>query len=95
MGIPVPAKKPTKAVTPPKYSRTMKNNGKKDDPAAPLDFAENESLQNNHADDYKKLSEVSRMGNYFNIVIAPPPIKSLQSRKMLQDNGYRGIYKRL
>lgn len=38
-------------------------------------------------------SDMSRMGNYFNIVIAPPPIKALQPRKMLSSD-YRVPSKR-
>ncbi|KOB68558.1 Riddle 4 [Operophtera brumata] len=49
---------------------------------------------NNKMEEYKRPSEVSRMGNYFNIVIAPPPIKTLQPRKML-NNGYGSPLKRL
>lgn len=54
-------------------------------PKAVAEYSESE-LTNPHAEDYKIPSDVSRMGNYFNIVIAPPPIKSLQSRKMVQNN---------
>lgn len=38
-------------------------------------------------------SDMSRMGNYFNIVIAPPPIKAMQPRKVLS-NDYRAPAKR-
>lgn len=49
-------------------------------------------LSNTYKDDFKrpldaqKSSDGSRMGNYFNIVIAPPPIKALQPRKLLGNN---------
>ncbi|XP_075980555.1 uncharacterized protein LOC142979503 isoform X2 [Anticarsia gemmatalis] len=49
----------------------------------------------NQKDDFKRGSEVSRMGNYFNIVIAPPPIKALQPRKLVQDDVYRNNPKRI
>ncbi|KAJ8712354.1 hypothetical protein PYW07_005196 [Mythimna separata] len=54
------------------------------------------STSNNAKDDFKSRGgEVSRMGNYFNIVIAPPPIKALQPRKLLQNEGYRNGPKRM
>lgn len=40
----------------------------------------------NKPEDPRRPLDVSRMGNYFNIVIAPPPIKALQPRKMLNSN---------
>ncbi|XP_063829294.1 uncharacterized protein LOC135078681 [Ostrinia nubilalis] len=91
MGIPVPSKRSDKSL--PKYgSRIQRPHLKRDD--LPAEF-EKEDLPTNHMDDMKRPSEVSRMGNYFNIVIAPPPIKALQPRKLLQSDSFRPAAKRI
>lgn len=98
MGIPVPVKRSDKGPLPlSKYPGRVSRAHKRDD--SPLDFAENDMLQGtnnvspianvNQKDDFKRGSEVSRMGNYFNIVIAPPPIKALQPRKLVGGDAYR------
>uniref|UniRef100_A0A2H1WFG4 SFRICE_029350 n=1 Tax=Spodoptera frugiperda TaxID=7108 RepID=A0A2H1WFG4_SPOFR len=62
--------------------------------SAPISVSTN---VNPKADDAFKQrgNEVSRMGNYFNIVIAPPPIKALQPRKLLQNDAFRNGAKRM
>ncbi|CAG9788747.1 unnamed protein product [Diatraea saccharalis] len=90
MGIPVPNKRFEKPL-PLKYAgRSARGHSKRDEQL--MDFIENEPPPN-HVEDFKRPSEVSRMGNYFNIVIAPPPIKALQPRKMLANELIPGSYR--
>ncbi|CAD0202566.1 unnamed protein product [Chrysodeixis includens] len=110
MGIPVPAKRAQdKPQPPPKYpGRMSRSHTKRSDDT--LDFADNMDVPNTISasgpmtvsnkveDNFKQRSagnEVSRMGNYFNIVIAPPPIKALQPRKLLQGDTFRNSGKRI
>ncbi|CAB3253378.1 unnamed protein product [Arctia plantaginis] len=104
MGIPVPVKRADKGPLPlGKYPGRVSRAHKRDD--SPLDFPENDMLQGNNnvnpiaavnqKEDFKRGSEVSRMGNYFNIVIAPPPIKALQPRKLIGGDAYRTAAKRI
>ncbi|KAL4703526.1 hypothetical protein ACJJTC_010146 [Scirpophaga incertulas] len=87
MGIPVPTKKSEK-VLPPKYSnRSGKIHRKREEAQSEPSVAANPPY--NRLEDVKRSSEVSRMGNYFNIVIAPPPIKALQPRKLLHSEVLR------
>ncbi|KAL0871244.1 hypothetical protein ABMA27_005003 [Loxostege sticticalis] len=91
MGIPVPNKKLDKYPVP-KYGSRIQT---RRDHANMPDF-ENEVTPGTHAEDSpRRPSEVSRMGNYFNIVIAPPPIKALQPRKLLQPDSFRQAAKRM
>lgn len=87
MGIPVPtrrAESKSPSPTSSKYGvRNPRVHNKMREDA--LDFESEGSVPGNHVEDAKRPSEVSRMGNYFNIVIAPPPIKALQPRKMLSE----------
>ncbi|CAG4942416.1 unnamed protein product [Parnassius apollo] len=88
MGIPVPTKRIAKPPAP-KYvaaAKTPRSHAKRDDA---LDMDDSALPPNNHVEDFKRASEVSRMGNYFNIVIAPPPIKALQPRKLLHNDNFR------
>lgn len=79
MGIPVPTRRSAKS-SPMKYTRsqTQRRHGRTDE----LDA--NEPPQ----PDEKQKAEVSRMGNYFNIVIAPPPIRALQPRKLVPGDAF-------
>lgn len=96
MGIPVPSKKsggggPAKQIIPKYEGRSARGHAKR---------SEQFDLENeppvNHVEEFKRPSEGTRMGNYFNIVIAPPPIKALQPRKLLQSEQFgRGPPKRL
>lgn len=104
MGIPVASKRSEKLPPPSaKFAnRPPRPHPKRDELPPEYPDADIESHQqqiaavqsNNKIDDFKRPSEVSRMGNYFNIVIAPPPIKALQPRKIL-NNGYEPQMKRL
>ncbi|KAM3965866.1 LOW QUALITY PROTEIN: uncharacterized protein ACR2FA_000196 [Aphomia sociella] len=85
MGIPVPTKRSDKLPLPKFAGKSPRVHSKRDD--ALMEF-ENEAPPT-HSDDFKRPSEISRMGNYFNIVIAPPPIKALQPRKLLQSDAFR------
>ncbi|KAI5642119.1 trypsin inhibitor like cysteine rich domain-containing protein [Phthorimaea operculella] len=99
MGIPVPSRrgndKPTKYERSPrspwqhKRSEDMPNENDEMQPPPPA-----QQIPPSHSEDFKRSPEVSRMGNYFNIVIAPPPIKALQPRKLLQNDVYRAPQKR-
>lgn len=102
MGIPVPAKRAQDKPAP-KYRSLPRGYVKR---AEVDDFADNEvpnTLSNSgpisnaspKEDVKQRGSEVSRMGNYFNIVIAPPPIKALQPRKLVQSEAYRNSAKRM
>ncbi|KAI8439474.1 hypothetical protein MSG28_013246 [Choristoneura fumiferana] len=94
MGIPVPSKRSAKPPAP-KYNNRAppRMHGKRDEGLSELkDLRESETMPN---EEFKRPSEISRMGNYFNIVIAPPPIKALQPRKILQNDGYRTPAKRM
>lgn len=104
MGIPVASKR-TEKLPPPsaRYAnRPPHPHPKREEIPSEFPEADTESHQqqmvampsNNKMEDFKRPSEVSRMGNYFNIVIAPPPIKALQPRKML-NNGFGPSLKRL
>ncbi|XP_026321484.1 uncharacterized protein LOC113231397 [Hyposmocoma kahamanoa] len=101
MGIPVPSKKKSKLPSPPPvmppgsslpYDSRMLHYKRSEGG----EIMENElSLSPQHPEEQFKRgnSDMSRMGNYFNIVIAPPPIKTLQPRKMIS-NDYRVAPKR-
>lgn len=107
MGIPVPTKRAQDKPAP-KYRSMPRGYMKR---AEADDFVDNDvpnSLGNNvpvsnipvnnvnPKEEFKQRgSEISRMGNYFNIVIAPPPIKALQPRKLLQSDSYRNAGKRM
>ncbi|CAK1587003.1 unnamed protein product [Parnassius mnemosyne] len=94
MGIPVPTKRIAKPPAP-KYvaaAKTPRTHGKRDEA---LDMEDSALPPNNHVEDFKRASEVSRMGNYFNIVIAPPPIKALQPRKLLHNDNFRPPIKQI
>lgn len=92
MGIPVPTKRMDKAL-PPKYAARSFRYSKRADLTP--EYPENElSPSSTKIDDFKRNQEISRMGNYFNIVIAPPPIKALQPRKIVQNDPYRSQLKR-
>ncbi|XP_046969708.1 uncharacterized protein LOC124537041 [Vanessa cardui] len=81
MGIPVPSRRSSKSTV------VAKNNGRMQKPHHKQDdVREFNGVPSNQVDDFKRADEVSRMGNYFNIVIAPPPIKSLQPRKTLHSD---------
>ncbi|KAJ2945654.1 hypothetical protein O0L34_g486 [Tuta absoluta] len=99
MGIPVPSRRGNDK-TPIKYERPPRSHKRSDLPMAdmpnendemlpPSPVQQLQQLQQSHSEDFKRSPEVSRMGNYFNIVIAPPPIKALQPRKLLQNDVYR------
>lgn len=104
MGIPVPTQKRAQDKPAPKFRTLPRGYVKR---AQAEDSADNEvpnaissngpiSPNFNPKEDFKpRGSEVSRMGNYFNIVIAPPPIKALQPRKLIQSEGYRNANKRI
>lgn len=92
MGIPVPNKKPPKPPVLSNIGRIPRSHSRRDDF---LEYSDNEGTYNNHVEDLKRGSEMSRMGNYFNIVIAPPPIKALQPRKMLLSDEMRIPTKRM
>lgn len=87
MGIPVATKRPSRPSTPqPKvgiYNRAFRNHTRRDNAPQGLEFSDVEGMPGNHLDEGKRQLDTSRMGNYFNIVIAPPPIKQLQPRKLL------------
>ncbi|XP_059052578.1 uncharacterized protein LOC131847129 [Achroia grisella] len=85
MGIPVPNRKSDKIALPKFGSKISRTYDKGDDMAVEFD----NEVPPNHVEEFKRPSELSRMGNYFNIVIAPPPIKALQPRKLVQSDGYR------
>ncbi|XP_026756385.2 uncharacterized protein LOC113516204 [Galleria mellonella] len=85
MGIPVPNRRSDKQQATKYGVKSSRAYSKRDDIPLELD----NEVPFNHADEFKKPSEVSRMGNYFNIVIAPPPIKALQPRKLLQNDEFR------
>ena len=77
MGIPVPSLRsaaPKDDLKP--INKRSKGHSKREDDSLLND--------NNHVDEIQR-GEVSRMGNYFNIVIAPPPIKAIQPRKIFHD----------
>ncbi|CAG4952056.1 unnamed protein product [Colias eurytheme] len=88
MGIPVPTRRSSKS-SPMKYStRTQRRHGRADE----LDIDDGPLPTPNHVDNslkQQKAAEISRMGNYFNIVIAPPPIRALQPRKVIQGDPFR------
>lgn len=88
MGIPVPSRRAAKPPAPPKPpERTQRGHAKKEDN---FELSDTEALSNHvGVDEFKRAAELSRMGNYFNIVIAPPPIKALQPRKMIQNDAQR------
>ncbi|CAK1555630.1 unnamed protein product [Leptosia nina] len=75
MGIPVPTRRSSNT-SPMKFNRLQRRHGKDD--IGPI-----ENDVPTHVDE-RKAAEISRMGNYFNIVIAPPPIRALQPRKLVQ-----------
>lgn len=75
MGIPVPNRRSGNSKNVLKPSDRHRGHVKRED-----DIELNDNNTPNHADDMQR-GEVSRMGNYFNIVIAPPPIKAIQPRK--------------
>ncbi|XP_072945222.1 uncharacterized protein [Epargyreus clarus] len=85
MGIPVPTKRAGK-FNAPKYSNTISRGHRHEDVP---EFSENDVPAPSHVEDTKRDHGVSRMGNYFNIVIAPPPIKALQPRKLLQNDAFQ------
>lgn len=100
MGIPVTSKRTEKQSSlSAKYAaRFPRTQSKREE--MPPEFQETDMDQhmsggppNNKIEEFKRPAEVSRMGNYFNIVIAPPPIKTLQPRKML-NNGFGPLIKR-
>lgn len=75
------------------YMRQSRMHMKRDDPPEYMDDILRSASFPSYKDDFKRPPEVSkgpsdgsRMGNYFNIVIAPPPIKALQPRKLLGNN---------
>lgn len=92
MGIPVATKRPARPTTPqPKYSnsymnRAVRNHSRRDNIPQGVEYSDIEGTGTNHLEDGKRMLENSRMGNYFNIVIAPPPIKQLQPRKLMHAN---------
>ncbi|XP_023943277.2 uncharacterized protein LOC112049552 isoform X3 [Bicyclus anynana] len=87
MGIPVPSRRSPKPPAPPKtVDRIQRGHSNKKEDA--MELSDIEPIHN-HVDEFKRAAEVSRMGNYFNIVIAPPPIKALQPRKMIQNDQQR------
>ncbi|XP_050682348.1 uncharacterized protein LOC126977533 [Leptidea sinapis] len=88
MGIPVPTKRSSKPSGPKNNLKTQRRHTRPDEAQ---DANENERIPFNRVNEVKpgKATEVSRMGNYFNIVIAPPPIRSLQPRKVLQSDNFR------
>lgn len=93
MGIPVPNKKSDKSPVAKYGSRFQRGHGKREESLA--DF-ENDGIPGNRMEESpRRPSEVSRMGNYFNIVIAPPPIKALQPRKLLATEPFRPAAKRI
>ncbi|CAH4029971.1 unnamed protein product [Pieris brassicae] len=81
MGIPVPTRRSGKSSM--KYSRSQsqRRQGRGDE----MELNETEAP---HPDEKQK-PDVSRMGNYFNIVIAPPPIRALQPRKLVPGDAFR------
>ncbi|XP_053610516.1 uncharacterized protein LOC128675246 [Plodia interpunctella] len=86
MGIPVPTKRVPveKPPPPPKYQPPKpRMHARREDILPELD---NEPPFPPRIDEnsIKRAQDNSRMGNYFNIVIAPPPIKAIQPRKLLQ-----------
>lgn len=84
MGIPVPSRRRSgKPSVIPKSARIPKVHGKQED------VHELNDVPSHQVEAYKRADEVSRMGNYFNIVIAPPPIKALQPRKMLHSENQK------
>lgn len=84
MGIPVPSRRRSgKPAVIPKSARIPKVHGKQED------VHELNDAPYHQVEAYKRADEVSRMGNYFNIVIAPPPIKALQPRKMLHSENQK------
>ncbi|XP_045774358.1 uncharacterized protein LOC123873539 [Maniola jurtina] len=86
MGIPVPSRRSAIPPAPPKPSgRIQRVHAKKEEN---LELSDVENVPN-HVDEFKRTAEISRMGNYFNIVIAPPPIKALQPRKMVHNDAQR------
>ncbi|XP_013198630.2 uncharacterized protein LOC106141529 [Amyelois transitella] len=87
MGIPVPTKRVPVDKSPLKYPSKPRMHNRRDD--FPQDF-ENEGPFSNRVDEsnMKRPQDGSRMGNYFNIVIAPPPIKAIQPRKLLQNEAF-------
>ncbi|OWR53040.1 hypothetical protein KGM_207395 [Danaus plexippus plexippus] len=84
MGIPVPSKRSGQLGNPaPKMvGRLPRSHIKRDN----LQEISDVDASMSHVEDFRRAAEVSRMGNYFNIVIAPPPIKALQPRKTLQSD---------
>ncbi|PZC78894.1 hypothetical protein B5X24_HaOG217088 [Helicoverpa armigera] len=111
MGIPVPAKRAQEPKQPPaKYQNRMPRTHTKRSDSDTMDFVDDvpnslgsppapisvsTSVNAKQDDNFKRNNEVSRMGNYFNIVIAPPPIKALQPRKLLQNDNFRNGAKRI
>ncbi|XP_028040178.1 uncharacterized protein LOC114250489 [Bombyx mandarina] len=91
MGIPIPTKR-DKTLSPKYSGRSYRSHTKREG----QEIVENELPPPNYKlEDARRSPEVSRMGNYFNIVIAPPPIKALQPRKILQSDAYRPNSKRM
>lgn len=97
MGIPVPSKRNSKVSSPPippapgsLYDGRMppRPHYKRSDGGEVMESELPPSPQHPEEQFKRGNSDMSRMGNYFNIVIAPPPIKALQPRKMLS-NDYR------
>uniref|UniRef100_A0A2A4JY02 TIL domain-containing protein n=1 Tax=Heliothis virescens TaxID=7102 RepID=A0A2A4JY02_HELVI len=109
MGIPVPAKRAQEPKSSPKYQNRMPRTHTKRSDSDAMDFGDDvqntlgspsspisvSTNVNSKDDSFKRNNEVSRMGNYFNIVIAPPPIKALQPRKLLQNDAFRNGAKRI
>lgn len=103
MGIPVPAKVARSQDKPaPKYRSVPRGYMRRPE----LDDFDNNEVPSNSGNNgpipivtkeelKQRGSEVSRMGNYFNIVIAPPPIKAMQPRKVIQNEAYRNAAKRM
>ncbi|CAH0725724.1 unnamed protein product, partial [Brenthis ino] len=75
MGIPVPNRRSGISKNVLKSSNRHRGHVKREE-----DIELNDNNAPYHADEMQR-EEVSRMGNYFNIVIAPPPIKAIRPRK--------------
>ncbi|XP_063365869.1 uncharacterized protein LOC134654335 [Cydia amplana] len=87
MGIPVPTRRSEKYNTNNNYN-TKRHYAKKEEEVP--EVRENEAVSISQSNPRTKFSsDVSRMGNYFNIVIAPPPIRALQPRKIMQSEAHR------
>lgn len=98
MGIPVPSRRSDKGLASASsklVSRNPRGHGKAREDAAIEIESDSGMPPSNHVEELRRPADVTRMGNYFNIVIAPPPIKALQPRKLLQNDPFRQPSKRI